>query len=477
MSGPKKPERATSKSEFKWDSAKENAPERAIVLVPDFLGKKYPPNPENGTSGKGPYAPLQRSLDARIAEASGLARAIDLKICEALGVPVRALQPATLFGKGKVEELGALIASHDAGLAIIDHAISPVQQQNLEETWNCKVLDRTALILEIFGERAQTREGRAQVELAHLNYQKSRLVRSWTHLERQRGGLGFVGGPGETQIEADKRMIAKRIKTLEGQLEKIKRTRTLHRAKRRKIPHPVVALVGYTNAGKSTLFNRVTGAEVYVKDQLFATLDPTLRQLELPGGTRVILSDTVGFVSNLPTHLIAAFRATLEEVIEADIIVHVCDISDADADVQRDDVYQILQQLGVDTEDDALIIEAWNKTDLLDKERYAAIEQLRTGSGDGPENENMPVLISSLDGSGVDALLSEIERRITRNEKIMEITLSVEALGKLNWIYENTIILSRRDNEDGSVRLKLRVNSKSVNELNSIAQESVGKNE
>ncbi|MCF6321063.1 MAG: GTPase HflX [Rhizobiaceae bacterium] len=412
---------------------------------------------------------LVRTLDSRIEEATGLARAIDLDVREALGVPVRTVRPATLFGKGKVEELAALIASSEAGLAIIDHALSPVQQQNLETAWNCKILDRTALILEIFGERAQTKEGRAQVELAHLNYQKGRLVRSWTHLERQRGGLGFVGGPGETQIESDRRMIARRIKQLEAQLEKTRRTRKLHRAKRQKVPHPVVALVGYTNAGKSTLFNQITGAEVFAEDQLFATLDPTLRQLDLPQGTRVILSDTVGFVSNLPTHLIAAFRATLEEVIEADLIIHVRDIFDSDSDAQSVDVYHVMQQLGINTNDQGHIIEAWNKIDLLGEEQRQSISRLRTGH----ENGNEPVLISSITGEGVEELLAQIEQRISGGKGFVEITLDIAALARLNWLYENTIVLEREDNEDGSVSLKLRVKPDLIAQVEALDREPV----
>ncbi len=445
-----------SNAKHRWNSEEENVTERALVLVPDFRNSKsrLSPNAEQAEAGSSTGLVLERSLDARIEEAVGLARAISLDVVSAIGVSVRNQRPATLFGKGKVEEIAGVVSNLKVGLAIIDHAISPVQQQNLENAWNCKVLDRTALILEIFGERAQTREGRAQVELAHLNYQKGRLVRSWTHLERQRGALGFVGGPGETQIEADRRMISERINRLEKQLEKIQRTRALHRAKRQKIPYPVIALVGYTNAGKSTLFNKLTGSQVYVRDQLFATLDPTLRQLLLPEGTKVILSDTVGFVSNLPTHLIAAFRATLEEVIEADLIIHVRDISDPDTNVQSRDVYQVLEQLGVNCDDKSRIVEAWNKTDLLSDEQRISISRLRTGHG----GEHGPVLISSVTGDGIQTLLKEIEKRISSRDDVMEITLGVNSLGKLNWVYENTRVLEREDMEDGAVRLKLRAN-------------------
>ncbi len=460
----------SSSATFAYDQEEANKPVRAVVLVPDFGSfQKTPNNNGHSLNIESPLdIKLSRTMAAKIEEATGLARAIDLEVVEALGIKVRTIRPSTLFGKGKVEEITALVASNNVGLVIIDHAISPVQQQNLETAWDCKVLDRTALILEIFGERAQTREGRVQVELAHLNYQKGRLVRSWTHLERQRGGLGFVGGPGETQIEADRRMIRERITRLETQLKKIQKTRSLHRAKRQKVPHPIVALVGYTNAGKSTLFNKITGAQVFAKDQLFATLDPTLRQLNLPLGTKVILSDTVGFVSNLPTHLVAAFRATLEEVIEADLIIHVRDISDDDSDVQSRDVYQVMEQLGINLERPGLVLEAWNKIDRLDEDKLVAIEQLRTGEGAKGE----PVLISAVSGSGLDKLLEEIEERISGELGVIEVTLGVETLNKLNWVYENTTVLDRVDNEDGSVRLKLRVspkNTKAVKALKLIA--------
>jgi GTP-binding protein HflX len=452
-----------SDSKHRWNSEEENVAERAVVLVPDFRNAKsqYSGTSDQVETGNSQGLQIERSLASRVEEATGLARAISLNVVEAFGVSIRKHRPSTLFGKGKVEEIGELISTVEAGLAIVDYAISPVQQQNLETAWNCKVLDRTALILEIFGERAQTREGRAQVELAHLNYQKGRLVRSWTHLERQRGGLGFVGGPGETQIEADRRMISDRINRLEKQLEKIQRTRTLHRSKRQKVPYPVVALVGYTNAGKSTLFNKVTGAKVFAKDLLFATLDPTLRQLDLPDGTKVILSDTVGFVSNLPTHLIAAFRATLEEVIEADLIVHVRDISDPDTNVQSRDVYQVMEQLGVNCDDNRRILEAWNKIDLLSEEQRDSINRLRTGQG----GQREPVLISSVTGDGVEALLSEIENRISSRDNVLEITLDVNSLSNLNWIYKNTRVLEREDQEDGAVRLKLRANPDLISEL------------
>src|SRR5438552_3663900 len=320
------------------------------------------------TAGRGRSGPQpgERPPAARLDEAVGLARAIDLEVVQAGLVPVSEIRPATYLGKGKVDEIAGIAQALDVDLVVMDCAVAPVQQRNLEKAWNTKVLDRTGLILEIFGERAHTREGALQVEHAHLSYQKSRLVRSWTHLERQRGGFGFLGGPGETQLEADWRMIEERIARIEAELEKVKRTRKLHRASRKRVPYPIVALVGYTNAGKSTLFNRLTQAKVLSADMLFATLDPTMRAVDLPRGARIILSDTVGFISDLPTTLVAAFRATLEEVVEADLILHVRDISNEDAQAQSHDVEEVLRQLGIEPGDGARIVEVWNKIDRLD---------------------------------------------------------------------------------------------------------------
>ena len=340
------------------------------------------------TSAAGSRKASERSPQARLEEAVGLAAAIDLDVKASGLVPVPNPRPATLFGSGKVEELEGLMRAEDASLVIVDHPLTPVQQRNLETAWNVKVLDRTGLILEIFGERARTREGRLQVELAHLVYQKSRLVRSWTHLERQRGGFGFLGGPGETQIETDRRLLSERIESIRKELEQVRRTRALHRKSRERVPYPSVALVGYTNAGKSTLFNALTGASVLAEDVLFATLDPTIRALPLPGGSKAVLSDTVGFISDLPTTLIAAFRATLEEVLQADLIVHVRDIADATSSSQRADVNAVLAELGVDAEGEPdRVLEVWNKADLLDAASLAERAQRgaarRRGAGLG----------------------------------------------------------------------------------------------
>ena len=430
---------------FQWTAEEDQKPERAIVLVPEFQGHQ------------------ERSREARLEEAVGLARAISLDVVDAGVIPIRTIKPPTLFGSGKVDEITGIIKSSEIGLAIIDHPISPKQQENLEKAWNCKVLDRTGLILEIFGERAQTKEGILQVELAHLNYQKGRLVRTWTHLERQRGALGFVGGPGETQIEADRRLIQERINKLERDLAKVKKTRDLHRSKRKKVPHPVVALVGYTNAGKSTLFNLLTGSNVMAKDLLFATLDPTLRQLNLPQGTRVILSDTVGFVSNLPTHLVAAFRATLEEVIEAELILHVRDIAHEDSDAQSNDVYSVLSQLGIEEDGRKNVIEVWNKIDLLEPEALATMQEVKS-------DKTHPLLVSAVSGFGTDDLLEKVESIIADSDSVIDITLPVDKLGRLPWIYKNAHIIERRDLETGAIFMKLRAGRDVRSELKQISE-------
>jgi GTP-binding protein HflX len=387
-----------------------------------------------------------------MAEATGLAQAIDLEIAHVLQLPLNEPRPATLIGKGKVEEIKELVASAGAGLVVVDHALSPVQQRNLEKSWAAKVIDRTGLILEIFGRRAQTKEGRLQVELAHLTYQKSRLVRSWTHLERQRGGAGFLGGPGESQLELDRRMIQDRIERLQKDLADVVRTRDLHRKGRARVPYPVVAIVGYTNAGKSTLFNRMTGAGVVAMDQVFATLDPTMREIRLPSGRRVILSDTVGFISDLPTMLVAAFRATLEEVVSADLILHVRDISSPETIAQRDDVESVLASLGMGRENAGRrLMEVWNKIDRLEDLEQ---EEARHAAG---RLDPRPVLVSAVTGEGIDALMAAIEDRLGGQDEILEVTLPPTA-GKLaHWLHENTEILARESSANGETHYRVRV--------------------
>ncbi|QKK23877.1 GTPase HflX [Rhizobium hidalgonense] len=423
---------------------------RATVVVPVLKSRSRGGQSESAST---------RTPESRLEEATGLALAIDLDVVNGSIVPVNDPRPATLLGTGKIEEIKALLNERDSGLVIVDHPLTPVQQRNLEKEWNAKVIDRTGLILEIFGRRASTKEGTLQVDLAHLNYQKGRLVRSWTHLERQRGGGGFMGGPGETQIEADRRMLQDRIIKLERELEQVVRTRQLHRAKRRKVPHPIVALVGYTNAGKSTLFNRITGAGVLAEDMLFATLDPTLRRMKLPHGRTVILSDTVGFISDLPTHLVAAFRATLEEVLEADLILHVRDMSDADNQAQSSDVMRILNDLGIDeAEADKRLIEVWNKIDRLEPEVHDAMVQKSSGASN-------VVAVSAVSGEGVDTLMDEISRRLSGVMTETTIRLPVDKLALLPWLYDHAIVDAREDNEDGSITLELRLSETEAAEL------------
>jgi GTP-binding protein HflX len=381
-----------------------------------------------------------RSPEGRLDEAVGLAQAIDLDIVAAEIVPVAKRRPATLLGKGAVERLGELVEQGGIGVAVVDGHLSPVQQRNLEREWACKVIDRTGLILEIFGERARTREGTLQVELAALSYQRSRLVRSWTHLERQRGGFGFLGGPGETQIEADRRMIGERIVKLKRELVDVKRTRELHRSARRKVPYPIVALVGYTNAGKSTLFNRLTQSEVLAKDMLFATLDPTMRGLKLPSGRQIILSDTVGFVSDLPHELVAAFRATLEEVLEADVVVHVRDIAHDDTEAQAADVETVLKDLGLAEMVDRGMVEALNKIDLLPEGRR---EEVLNQAKRKPE----ALPISAWTGEGVDDLLACLDRRLTEHHALVDVQLSLSDGATIAWLYSHGDVVARRDDD------------------------------
>lgn len=377
-----------------------------------------------------------------LAEAASLAGALDLDVVAADTVPLPKARAGTLFGSGKVEEIAARIAEAEVGLVIIDGPLSPVQQRNLEKAWKVKVLDRTGLILEIFGARAQTREGVLQVELAHLSYQKSRLVRSWTHLERQRGGFGFLGGPGETQIEADRRALDERIHRIRQALEKVVRTRGQHRSARSRVPYPIVALVGYTNAGKSTLFNRLTGSGVLAKDMLFATLDPTMRAIPLPDGRRAILSDTVGFISDLPHQLVAAFRATLEEVLEADLILHVRDIAHAESEIQAQNVRTILHELGLDDAALERMIEVWNKADALPPERLEALAQV---AGRTPRVH----LVSALTGQGVAELLDAVAAEVA--EPVVDELLHLDfGQGRERaWLFDHRLVRAERPTEDG----------------------------
>jgi GTP-binding protein HflX len=421
-------------------------------VCPDIRGQKHDLDP-----------------GARLEEACGLALAIGIVVADATIVPVRQVRPGTLFGAGQVENIAIACEQHEAELVVVDGALSPIQQRNLEEALRRKVIDRTGLILEIFGERAATAEGRLQVELAHLDYQQSRLVRSWTHLERQRGGFGFLGGPGETQIEADRRMIRQRMARLRKELEQVRKTRALHRERRGRAPWPVIALVGYTNAGKSTLFNRLTGESVMAEDLLFATLDPTMRAIRLPGVEKAIMSDTVGFISDLPTQLVAAFRATLEEVTGADVIVHVRDMANPAAAAQKAQVLAVLGELGLvegeGGESTIPIVEAWNKLDLLaepDRERLR----------EAAEGKDTIVPISAMTGEGVDALLARVDRLLTAGAKVHEFVLDAGEGQKIAWLHAHGQVLEDVEAEGGEGprrRLRVRLTPKEFGRFESLA--------
>ena len=390
--------------------------------------------------------------EARLAEALGLAAAIELQVIASGLIPLRAIRPSTLIGSGRVDDIKQVVADEHIELVIIDYPLSPAQQRNLEKALAAKVVDRTGLILEIFGRRARTAEGKLQVELANLTYAKSRLVRAWTHLERQRGGAGFLGGPGETQKELDKRMLQDTIDSIKLDLEKVKRTRALHRKGRTQVPYPVVALVGYTNAGKSTLFNTLTGADVFAKDLLFATLDPTMREVKLASGRKLILADTVGFISELPTTLIAAFRATLEEVLEAHVILHVRDIASPESEAQRADVLRVLGELGLATEGpDSKILEVWNKADLLAPER---LEELQLKS---QREETGAHVVSAVTGAGVPELLAAIDARAGKADDLVTISIAPGEGALMAWLHQNAEVLGHEADEEGRLRYRLRI--------------------
>ena len=421
---------------------------RCAVFVPVI---SHPPTPQNALSHI-------RTVEAQLEEACGLAGAINLDIVLTDISRIANFKPATLYGGGKVEDLHNALKVNEVHVTLVDHPLTPVQQRNLERAWQTKVLDRTGIILEIFGARAQTKEGRLQVDLAALRYQRGRLVRSWTHLERQRGGAGFLGGPGERQIESDRRELQTKIVRLERQLEQVRRTRTLHRKQRQRSEIPIVAFVGYTNAGKSTLFNKMTRADVLAKDLLFATLDPTLRRIELPDGTTAVMSDTVGFISNLPTDLVAAFRSTLEEVTQADVIVHVRDISHEDTHVQADDVEEVLKELGLNVSENVELsqsgihyMEVWNKTDLLDGERRKVVEKLFKAREYPPT-----CMTSAVTGEGIEDLMHRIEACLNAGQKTHTITLKDDAIGKMHFAYELGTVLERESTDEGHIILKVR---------------------
>ncbi len=422
--------------------------QRALVLHPDREGRGHARHPE-----------------ARLEEAAGLALALDLEVRETMIVPLRKLTPATLIGGGKVQEIATIVEVDELDVVVVDDSLTPVQQRNLERAWKAKVIDRTGLILEIFARRARTREGRLQVELARLSYERSRLVRTWTHLERQRGGFGVMGGPGETQIETDRRLIADKIGKLKRELDEVRRTRTLQRSARRRVPFPSVALVGYTNAGKSTLFNRLTNAEVLAQDMLFATLDPTLRSLKLPDGRPAILSDTVGFISDLPHELVEAFRATLEEVREADVVLHVRDIASAESQAEADDVRAVLERLDVDM-DERRILEVWNKADLLPAEEQAELVS------DARRASPPAVVVSAVTGEGCDALLAAVSALVDEAPPV-EVRTPPGDGAAVAWLYRHGRVIEREEKEDGGTQLSVSLTAQALGQFEQLFPQAV----